>query len=322
MSFFKKKRLVIATLIYWFLLVYIIVALVWWFIALQQQNRQMANLKMQQLRLDDPSYMTRVDQIYLEENRKTAQYVGEGATFLVLFLTGAIFVYFPVRRQIKLQQQQQNFMMAVTHELKTPIAVVRLDLETLQKYKLDEQKQQKIIQSSLQETNRLDTLANNILVSAQLDGGAYNLSKDELNFSALTYSAANDYRNRFPERRWLINIEPHLSVLGDDRLLQMLVNNLIENAVKYSSKEAPITIDLKKEKIHIILKVKDQGQGIAGNERKKIFGKFYRIGNEGTRTTPGTGLGLYLCKKIATDHKAQILVSDNSPAGSIFTVVF
>jgi TM2 domain-containing membrane protein YozV len=96
MSFFKKKRLVIATLIYWFLLVYIIVALVWWFIALLQQNRQMANLKIQQLLLDDPSYMTRVDQIYREENRKTAQYVGEGATFLLLFLTGAIFVYFPV----------------------------------------------------------------------------------------------------------------------------------------------------------------------------------------------------------------------------------
>jgi two-component system, OmpR family, sensor histidine kinase CiaH len=322
MSFFKKKRLVVATIIYWFLLVYIIVALVWWFIALQQQNRQMTNLKLHQLRLDDPYYIAKADQIYFEENRKTAQYIGEGATFLVLFLTGAIFVYFPVRRQIKLQQQQQNFMMAVTHELKTPIAVIRLNLETLQKYKLDEQKQQKIIQSSLQETSRLDTLANNILVSAQLDGGAYNLSKDELNFSALTLSAANDFRSRFPERIWQINIEPELSVLGDDRLLQMLVNNLIENAVKYSLKEAPITIELRKEKIYIVLRVKDQGQGIATQERKKIFGKFYRIGNEGTRTAPGTGLGLYLCKKIANDHKAHILVSNNSPAGSIFTVVF
>jgi two-component system sensor histidine kinase CiaH len=322
MSFFKKKRLVIATIVYWFLLVYIIAALVWWFIALQQQSRQMTNLKMHQLRPDDPTYQVKAHQINFEENRKTAQYIGEGVTFLVFFLTGAIFVYFPVRRQIKLQLQQQNFMMAVTHELKTPIAVVRLNLETLQKYRLDENKQQKIIQSSLQESSRLDTLANNILLAAQLDAGAYRLSKDELDFSALTLSAANDFRNRFPERKWQIYIEPRLSLHGDDRLLQMLVNNLIENAIKYSSKEAPLTVELGKEKMNVVLKVKDQGGGIAARERKKIFEKFYRIGNEGTRTAPGTGLGLYLCKRIAKDHKAHILVSDNSPAGSIFTVVF
>ena len=321
MSVLKKNRLVIATIVYWFLLVYIIVAVIWWFIALQQQNSQFTRLKMQQLRLDDPDYSAKAGQIKLEENRKTAQYVGEGATFLLLFLTGAVFVYFPVRRQIKLQQQQQNFMMAVTHELKTPIAVARLNMETLQKYKLDDQKQQKIILSSLQETDRLDTLANNILVSAQLDGGDYKLSKEELDFSSLTISAATDFRNRFPERKWEITIEPDLSVLGDTRLLQMMVNNLIENAVKYSLKESPIALDLRKEKMQIVLRVKDEGSGISIHERKKIFEKFYRIGNEGTRRAPGTGLGLYLCKKIATDHKAHITVSDNSPTGSIFTVI-
>ncbi len=322
MSFFKKKRLAIATFVYWFLLLYVIAALVWWFIALQQQNEQMTNYKMQELKLDDPYYIPKTDRIKLEEHNKTAQYIGEGTIFLLLILIGAIFVYRAVRRQFKLQQQQQNFMMAVTHELKTPIAVTKLNLETLMRYKLDEQQQKKIIHSALQETDRLNTLANNILLSSQLEGGGYHLSKEELDLSALTSQVAKDFQTRFQEKKWEVHIEPELAVTGDTLLLQMLVNNLIENSIKYSPKDAAIGIELIKENGGAVLRVKDQGAGIAENEKKKIFEKFYRAGNEATRTTQGTGLGLYLCRKIATDHNAQINVSDNIPAGSIFTVKF
>jgi two-component system, OmpR family, sensor histidine kinase CiaH len=321
-KFFKKKGLAIATWVYWFLLLYIIAALIWWFIALQQQNKQMTNYKMQELKLNDPEYFFKTVKITSEAHKKTAQYIGEGSTFLVLILIGAIFVYRAVRRQLKLQQQQQNFMMAVTHELKTPIAITKLNLETLQRYKLDEQKQKKIIQSALQETDRLNTLANNILISSQLEGGGYSLSKEDIDFSELILQRAKDYQTRFAERKWEINIEPELSVNGDTLLLQMLVNNLIENAMKYSPKESLITIRLKKENKSIVLSVKDFGGGIPDNEKKKIFEKFYRLGSEVTRTTQGTGLGLYLCRKIAEDHNAQITVSDNSPTGSIFTVKF
>jgi signal transduction histidine kinase len=106
--------------------------------------------------------------------------------------------------------------------------------------------------------------------------------------------------------------------------LQVLVNNLIENAVKYSPRNSTITVILekKKENGHPVLMVKDEGPGIPANERKKIFQKFYRIGSEETRTTKGTGLGLFISKKIAADHKASLTVSDNSVPGSIFTVVF
>jgi two-component system sensor histidine kinase CiaH len=322
MSFFKTKRLAIATFVYWFLLLYVIAALVWWFIALQQQNEQMTNYKMEELRLDDPYYIPKTDRIKLEEHNKTAQYTGEGSIFLLLIGISAIFVYRAVRRQIRLQEQQQNFMMAVTHELKTPIAITKLNLETLLRYKLDEQKQKKIIHSALEETDRLDTLANNILVSSQLEGGGYHLSKEELDISALTVQIAKDFQGRFPEKKWDVYIEPELAITGDTLLLQMLVNNLIENAVKYSPREALITIELIKENKSVVLRVKDQGAGIAEAEKKKIFEKFYRAGNEATRTTKGTGLGLYLCRKIADDHHAQITVSDNSPMGSIFAVRF
>lgn len=322
MSLFKKRRLAIATTVYWVLLVYIIAGLVWWFIALQTQSRQMANYKLQELKMDDPRYEAKLNNILAEEQRKTAQYIGEGSTFLLLILFGALFVYREVRRQIRLQLQQQNFMMAVTHELKTPIAVTKLNLETLQKHKLDETKQQKIIQSALQETSRLDTLANNILVASQLEGGGYVQVKEEVDFSALVLRTFHDFRHRFPERKWEDSVEADCIVPGDPLLLQMLVNNLTENALKYSPKEGRIRIALRREGRRILLSVKDEGPGIPDNEKKKIFSKFYRTGQEKTRSTQGTGLGLYLCRRIAADHRATIKVSDNSPIGSIFTVVF
>ena len=322
MSLFKRKRLVFATTVYWLLLAYIIALLVWWFIALQTQSRQMTWYRMQELKMDDPRYEPRLNAIRLDEDRKTAQFIGEGSTFLLLILVGAIFVYREVRRQIRLQLQQQNFMMAVTHELKTPIAVTKLNLETLQKHRLDEQKQQKIIRAALQETARLDALANNILVVSQMEGGAYIPSKEKLDLSALLLNTMEDFRRRFPERKWQIVVVPGLGIIGDPQLLQMLINNLVENAIKYSPKEGVITVTLKEEGVHRVLAVKDEGPGIKDQEKKKIFSKFYRIGDERTRSAKGTGLGLYLCRKIADDHKASVRISDNSPAGSIFTVVF
>ncbi len=311
-----------ATLVYWFLLVYIFAALVWWFIALQQQNIQMKEYKLQQLKKDDIGYISKSARINKDAYRKTAQYIGEGSTFLLLIIIGALFVYRAVRRQLKLQQQQQNFMMAVTHELKTPIAVAKLNLETLQRYNLDEDKRQKIIQSALQETNRLNTLATNILVTSQLEGGGYHLSKEELDFSSLVLAASKDYQNRFPEKRFQTGIQPAVIIKGDAMLLQMLINNVIENAIKYSPKNALITIELKKENDAVLLLIKDEGKGIANEEKKKIFEKFYRVGSEATRTAQGTGLGLYLCRKIADDHSASIGVYDNKPTGTIFTIKF
>jgi two-component system sensor histidine kinase CiaH len=322
MNLFGKKRLAIATTVYWVLLAYIIAGLGWWFIALQTQNRQMAAYKLQELKMDDPSYESRLIAISAEADRKTAGYIGEGATFLLLILVGALFVYREVRRQIRLQLQQQNFMMAVTHELKTPIAVTKLNLETLIKHRLDEDKQKKIIRTALQETDRLDALANNILVASQLEGGGYDRSKEELDLSGLVQRSVQELRQRHPQRRWEDAIEPDCSLSGDPLLLQMLVSNLAENAIKYSPKEGVITIVLHKNRSHTFLQVKDEGPGIPEEEKKKIFDKFYRTGQEKTRSTQGTGLGLYLCRKIAQDHKATIKVNDNSPVGSIFTVSF
>jgi two-component system, OmpR family, sensor histidine kinase CiaH len=319
---FKKKRLAIATTVYWILLVYIVAGIGWWFIALQTQNRQMSDYRQQLLRSDDPHYSLQLAAILADEKKKTAANIGEGSTFLGLILLGAIFVYREVRRQIRLQNQQQNFMMAVTHELKTPIAVTKLNLETLRKHRLSEEKQQKIIQAALQETNRLDTLANNILIASQLEGGEHVQVKEDLDLSALVEGSFQEYQHRFPERQWTQRIDPNCTIIGDTLLLQLLVGNLVENALKYSPREGLITVSLTKDGRHCLLSVKDEGPGIPDEEKKKVFIKFYRTGQEKTRQTKGTGLGLYLCRKIADDHRATIKVTDNSPAGSIFTVTF
>ena len=304
MSFFRKNRFVIAATVYWLLLAYILAALVFWFIELQMQSQRMSNYKLQELKLDDPGYQSKLQAINREQQIKTTQYIGEGGIFLLVILIGAIFLYRAVMRQIRLQQQQQNFMMAITHELKTPIATTRLNLETLLKHKLEEEKQKKIIQSALEETNRLNTITNNILVSAQLEGGRYPVANDELDLSLLVLTCIMDFRNRFPERRWKLDIEPERSVKGDPLLLQILVNNLIENAIKYSPRDSEIGASLRKNDHQVILKINDHGAGIPDKEKKNVFKKFYRVGNEETRTAQGTGLGLYLCKKIAADHKA------------------
>lgn len=319
-QYFRKKHLTFITLVSWFLLMYIIAALVFWFISLESQNQQMYQFRVGQLMKDDPKYYESVLEFDKARRLKSVQYIGEGSTFLFLILVGAAFVYRATKRQIVLSHQQQNFMMAVTHELKTPIAVARLNLETLLKRKLEEPQREKLLRNTLQEANRLNELCNNILISAQLEAGAYRLHRQELNFSDLVSDVMDDVTNRYPQRQFAFDIQPGVYVEGEQLLLQLLVSNLVENAVKYSPRDKQVRIDLAIVQKQVQLQITDEGAGIPEDEKKKIFTKFYRIGSESTRSTKGTGLGLYLCKKIATDHKGSVTVKDNKPQGSIFTV--
>jgi signal transduction histidine kinase len=321
-----KKSFRIAAIVFWVLLIYILAALVWWFITLEKQNQRITDLKYQNLSLQTDSNSINktgaINKIDSDNRRNFTKYIGEGVTFLILIVIGAIFIYRAVRRQFKMQQQQQNFMMAVTHELKTPVSVARLNLETLQKYQLDPEKQKKLIRMTLDETARLNSLTNNILVSSQLEGGGYQASMEELNLSDLLKDCIQDFKNRFPEKFFIEEAETDIDIKGDALLLQMMINNLLENAIKYSAKQAPITAVLNRHESNIELVIKDEGPGIPDNEKKKIFNRFYRIGNEATRKTQGTGLGLYLSKTIAGYHNADISVTDNIPQGSNFAVVF
>ena len=320
--FVKINKLRLVSFIYWVFLTYMIAAFVWWYVSLEKQNDEIAAVKFQSIQLSDPALKQKVKQIQNFQLRKTKQFIGEGLTFLFLFLLGAIYVYRSLLKQLRYSNQQQNFMMAVTHELKTPIAISHLNIETLLKRDLDSAQQNKLLEATLKETKRLDALSNNILLASQLDMGQYETNQQELDLSKLVTEACQSFQERFPLRLLNTFIEASIFIQGEALLIQMLVNNLLDNAHKYSPAHTPIAVHLQREQQQLILTVKDLGIGIPVKDREKIFEKFYRVGAESTRTSKGTGLGLYLCKKITAFHHASLQVKPNEGQGSIFTVTF
>lgn len=299
-----------------------VAAFIWWYVALVKQNELLTATKIETLVAAGKVDQQHIASIEAFAERKTKQYIGEGLTFLMLFLLGAIYVYRSLLKQLKYSNLQQNFMMAVTHELKTPIAVTQLNLETIIKRDLKPEQQQHLIQNTLKETKRLDALCNNILLASQLDMGQYETNKQIVDLSAITVQCIQSFEERYANRQCVASIAPNIQMQGEPLLLQLMINNLLDNANKYAEAGTPIYIDLDQTAAQIVLSVKDEGVGIALDERVKVFEKFYRVGAEQTRTTKGTGLGLYLCKKIVTFHSGTILVKPNHPKGSIFVVQF
>jgi K+-sensing histidine kinase KdpD len=196
---------------------------------------------------------------------------------------------------------EKTFLLSVTHELKTPIAAVKLFLETLRSRKLNEEQQSKIITDALRETNRLQDLSENILLATRLDQRGKAILSEEVNFSETARFIAQRMSNLFPSSNIQSFIAPDIIISSDHQLITALITNLIENAVKYSPKECNITIKLLEQSNAVKLIVIDEGIGISNEEKDRIFDKFYRIGNEDTRKTKGTGLGLYIVKNYIKD---------------------
>jgi signal transduction histidine kinase len=307
---------------FWILLIYVVAALVWWFISLERQNYEMSELKLAELKKDHSQYITQYNEVVAIRKRNTAKYVSEGITFLALILLGAVFVYRSIRKQMEYNSLQQNFMMAITHELKTPIATTRLSLETVLRRKLDDVQQQKLLLSALSETNRLNILTNNILLASQMEEKNFQRDNEDINLADIVETVVSDYKNRFPQRTIEASADKDVFIQGDELLLQIALSNLIDNALKYAPKESPVYVDLMDEDDLLQVKVSDEGPGVPDEEKKRIFEKFYRSGTENTRKAKGTGLGLYLTKKIIQDHNGDIFVIDNTPHGSIFVIQF
>jgi two-component system, OmpR family, sensor histidine kinase CiaH len=314
---FKIKRLQTIYILYWLLLSYILAALVFWFIALNRQNTQLSRYRLDMIDVDDASHEEKQNKIEISKNRKAAQYLGEGIAFLLLILTGAVFVFRAINRQFKLSEQQQNFMMAVTHELKTPIAITKLNLETLQKRTLTEEQRQKLISTTIQEANRLNALCTNMLLTSQIELGGYNIIKERIDFARIVAESVHDFMIRFPHREIKTDLPDEVYITGDLLLLALAVNNLLDNAIKYSGKDDIVLLKMLQTGRGVKLQVIDEGPGIPTGDKKKIFEKYYRAN---MRQQKGTGLGLYLTKKIVQQHHGTIRVSSHFPHGSIFEI--
>lgn len=317
---FQRVPLKFINYVYWFLLLYLIAALAWWYIELVQMNNLVSQMQ-QQLVRSGSGDLSALDAIRDAHQRNARQYIGEGLTFLIITLVVALFVYGTVRKQIRYHMQQKNFMMAVTHELKTPIAVTKLSLETLKRHKLDEDKQKKLIGDAINETDRLNTLCNNILLSSQLESGGYKINREKFDCTAMAHGAVEEFRKRYPGRDFTWQGVEGVFVDGEEFLIRLVLNNLLENAVKYNEPSVPIHVSLQQTDEHCVLTVADLGKGVPAEEKKKVFEKFYRLEDEHRRKTKGTGLGLYLSKKIIGDHGGSITLEDNHPSGAVFKMI-
>jgi two-component system, OmpR family, sensor histidine kinase CiaH len=314
----ETKKIKFVFIIFWMLLAYTIVALSWWFIDLSIQNNEICAIKIKYISTSGAAYKKEYDEIINASRLNKIQYAGEGAAFILLIIAGAIFIYKGFIKELRLSRDQRNFMMAITHELKTPIAIAKLNLETLQKHKLSEAQQKNILNASIQETNRLDILCNNLLISSQIEAGGYQIIHETQNISEIVKNCADDYIARFPARVFIKSISIDIFIKGDIFLIQIAISNLIENAIKYAPKEKPITISLCKENGNAIIKIIDEGLGISEAEWPLLFKKYYRSGNESTKRAKGTGLGLYLVDRICKVHKGNISIENNPKGGSMF----
>jgi signal transduction histidine kinase len=267
------------------------------------------------------------------EHKKTLRLymtVGEGTVFLLILLFGINQVRKSIRKENELATQQNNFILSVSHELKTPIASSKLQLQTLLKHELDREKQIQLLNNALKETDRLHKLVDNVLLVTQVKNKNNSSHLTTINLSELIEHTVERYFEMYLENKWItLTIEPNIFIKGDKDLLPSLIINLVENAIKYSYETLQITLTLKTDissgsitNNKVLFEVADNGCGIPDSEKQKIFEKFYRSGNEETRKTKGTGIGLFIVKQICNVHQALVTINDNKPSGSIFQILF
>ena len=250
--------------------------------------------------------------------------IGEGFVFISLMSFGAYKLHRAINKEKKINAQQKNFLLSVTHELKSPLASIKLYLQTILKRDLDKEQQQNFISKSLLDIERLADLVENMLLATRIENNSYSFPKEQFNLSQLVEKIISRLQIHVCSKEALITeIEQNVYIKGDEFALSSAITNLVENAVKYSSDCVPIYVSLKRQLIgKVNFTVADLGIGISDEEKPKIFDKFYRVGNEDTRKTKGTGLGLFIVKQVLDHHQATIKVKNNSPQGTVFDVCF
>ncbi len=254
------------------------------------------------------------------EKRKTA-WLLEGITAGAIIFVIILGMYWFLDRMITLNQQQNNFLLAVTHELKTPVASAKLAIQTAQKQKTDQGNMLELANKNL---NRLASLMDNVLMATRLESHKWKTHEEVIELKDLVNITLAEIKSSLPPTARIKTIfDTNLTITGEIDMLKMALSNLIHNAIKYSEKDnEEIILRSLVIRGRVALQVEDFGIGIPQNERRKIFQKFYRIGDEQTRMSSGSGLGLYLVYKILRQHNAIISVEDNQPKGTIFKIVF
>ena len=328
----EKPRNIQLRLLSYGVIAYMMLAFAWWSVLLFIKNRDAYEAKRDNMRLvmiarqeipptDEAFYRTPAFQ-ELKKRYESQEYMilGEAGVFVLSLAVGVWLINRGYHKEVMAAQQQRNFLLSITHELKSPIASIRLVLETFQRRELPKDKAERLIKNALLETERLNKLVNDLLLSAKLEA-AYQIHQEPINLAQLVEDIFEQMEAKYPKATFTFNKQSAVEdTMGDVAGLTSVILNLMENAAKYSGEEADIEARISQHGHILRMEIADQGIGIEEGEKNKIFEKFYRIGNEDTRKTKGTGLGLYIVNQIVRAHKGKIAVLDNQPKGTVFRI--
>lgn len=241
-----------------------------------------------------------------------------GTIFLSLILIGMVIYLVLTIKAIRLNRRQANFIDSVTHELKSPIASIKLCLQTLDMRNVGEEQQREFHRFMLEDVQRLDALIDHLLVAARLDGvQPEEAALEDVPLEPLLRDCVEAIRRRYQldDARFQLDLVPSVA-RGWPRDLEMVFMNLLDNAVKYAAKAPQVVVQIVPHGEGFVqIRISDNGKGVGFELRRKIFRRFFRGGSELERTTKGTGLGLYIVKSLVSKMKGRIHVHGHGPLG-------
>jgi two-component system, OmpR family, sensor histidine kinase SenX3 len=227
-------------------------------------------------------------------------------------------------REIRRNEQHDAFINAVTHELKTPVASIRLYLETLQTRPVDEAKRKEFYQIMLEDSDRLLSTIEQVLRTGRVGSTAHRLNPTRIDLDEVVRFSVELVRklHRVPAEGLRYQPCGPATVFGDLDEIRAAVTNLIDNAVKYSAAEVNVTVETATlDGRFVILRVKDQGPGIPKSELNRVFRRFYRVPGPLASRIKGTGLGLYIVRSVAKRHGGRVWAESEGPGlGSTFAL--
>lgn len=287
-------------IIFYILSIYVVVQFIWWGFHLVDLNKQ----------------------LYSESvaHKRLAMIIGEGAVFLLLLVFGIWQIHRSIRKELRLSQRQKNFLLSVTHELKTPLAANKLYIQTVTKRDLTKEQSTEILQKAIDENTRLERMIDNILNASRLENRALQPIMEDFDLELLFKQIQQRFKAISGGSNIELIVEKELQLTADRIMVESMVSNLVDNALKYAGREKIISIYARKEAGKCVFGVSDQGQGIPKSQRSQIFQKFYRAQDEETRSQKGSGLGLFIVKELVQLHNGQIQCLESKSGGANFQI--
>lgn len=246
-----------------------------------------------------------------------------GSAFLAMMLAGVVIYLTLSIKSVRLSQRQSNFIDSVTHELKSPIASLKLYLQTMNRRTVSPEKQEEFLRAMLEDVERLDQLITHLLEAGRVEKGNLAGEPEWVSLDALLVECAEAVCVRYQVPNSIVRFDLRACEVDARRLeLSMIFRNLIDNAVKYSGDKPQVTITSQANDETVTITIGDNGMGIPPKSRRKIFRRFVRLGLELERQKPGTGLGLYIVRTLVRRLHGKIRVLDPAQGtGTVFEVI-